>query len=540
MKKVGLVYFILAVGLFISYIFGLLSDVIDVDAAQYATISMEMIKSGDFFHVKERGLDYLDKPPLLFWISCLSYKLFGISSFTYKLPTFICSLLTLYFTKKLGEYLYDAKVGNIAAVILATSIGFVWINMDVKTDALLLFGFTFSMYHLCLYFGKNLIKHLIWGSIGIGVAMLAKGPAGIIFPVMCILPHLVLTKSYKKIFRLKHLLGLPVIVLVLLPMCIGLYEQFDMHPEKIVNGETNVSGLRFYFWEQSFGRITGENSWKNNMSFFFLFHSILMLFLPFSIIVVGCYWLKIKKWFTQGNIKEYYTLVGSIVILSSLSLSSYKIPHYSMVVASLVSILVASEVLHLINKANKAFKVHNIFLFSVALLAVSIAFYIFPFSVFSLIGSILLAAMVLFLFLKREPLKVIVATAILIAFVFNTHLIPNLQKYTAGKRFAGMIKEKGINEKDIFFLNRESKAIEFHLRKRIEKVTWQRLLDNVNQGRQAWYYMDENLRSTLGGHNLKVEDELQLLQLDMNRIKLEFLIPESRDENLAPMYLVKL
>jgi len=145
-----IVYFFLAVMLFIAYMAGLSADVIDVDAAQYATISMEMFASGDFLHVKERGLDYLDKPPLLFWLSCLSYKFFGISSFTYKLPTFICSLFTLFYTKKLGDYLYGGNVGNMSAIVLATSIGFIWINMDVKTDAMLLCFFTFSIYHLCL------------------------------------------------------------------------------------------------------------------------------------------------------------------------------------------------------------------------------------------------------------------------------------------------------------------------------------------------------------------------------------------------------
>ena len=61
------------------YIRGLSIDVMDVDASQYASIAMEMLQGGSWLEVQHRHADYLDKPPLLFWASALSYALFGIS-----------------------------------------------------------------------------------------------------------------------------------------------------------------------------------------------------------------------------------------------------------------------------------------------------------------------------------------------------------------------------------------------------------------------------------------------------------------------------
>ncbi len=46
---------------------------------------MEMVQSGSYLEVMERGKDYLDKPPFLFWVSSLSYRLFGFTNFAYKL-----------------------------------------------------------------------------------------------------------------------------------------------------------------------------------------------------------------------------------------------------------------------------------------------------------------------------------------------------------------------------------------------------------------------------------------------------------------------
>jgi 4-amino-4-deoxy-L-arabinose transferase-like glycosyltransferase len=55
-------------GLLFVAIAGLFLDVMDVDAAQYASIALEMTQNGSWLQVMHRGTDYLDKPPLLFWL----------------------------------------------------------------------------------------------------------------------------------------------------------------------------------------------------------------------------------------------------------------------------------------------------------------------------------------------------------------------------------------------------------------------------------------------------------------------------------------
>ena len=81
------------------YLLGMLIDVMQVDAAQYAGMSMEMIQNKSFLQVFNRGNDYLDKPPLLFWLSSLSIGAFGINNFAFKLPSVLSSLLAIYSIK---------------------------------------------------------------------------------------------------------------------------------------------------------------------------------------------------------------------------------------------------------------------------------------------------------------------------------------------------------------------------------------------------------------------------------------------------------
>ena len=61
------------------YIAGLQVDVMDADASQYASISLEMLQNGEHLQVKHMGKEYLDKPPLLFWLMHAGWALFGVS-----------------------------------------------------------------------------------------------------------------------------------------------------------------------------------------------------------------------------------------------------------------------------------------------------------------------------------------------------------------------------------------------------------------------------------------------------------------------------
>ena len=77
---------------------GLRVDVMDVDAAQYASISAEIVRTGNWLSPTNDHGPYLDKPPLHFWLSALSMTVFGMGNIGYKFPALIMALLALYAT----------------------------------------------------------------------------------------------------------------------------------------------------------------------------------------------------------------------------------------------------------------------------------------------------------------------------------------------------------------------------------------------------------------------------------------------------------
>jgi len=255
-------------------------DTMDVDASQYAEISREMIKSGDYLHIYDRGIDYLDKPPFLFWVSSASMKVFGVNNFGYKFPSILFALLAIFATYKLAKLLYGEVTGRMAALVLATCQGMFLMTNDIRCDTILMACVITAVWLIREWFEKSRLYYLLGGFTAIAFGMMTKGPIALMVPVFCFSCEWILKRQWRNFFRPAYLLGFIVIVILLIPMSIGLYQQFDLHPDKLVNGRQGVSGLRFFYWSQSFGRITGENPWKNDVDMGFLLLNMLWSFLP--------------------------------------------------------------------------------------------------------------------------------------------------------------------------------------------------------------------------------------------------------------------
>ena len=162
MKLSNSTIILLLVALCIPYIMGIVNiDVMDVDASQYASISREMLENGDYLQVKHRQGDYLDKPPLLFWTSALSFKIFGIGLWQYRLFSLLLSILGIWSVYQLGKSLYDKLTGQFSALILASTQAFFLINHDVRTDTLLCGAIAFAVWQLHSFLATNAWKNLI-------------------------------------------------------------------------------------------------------------------------------------------------------------------------------------------------------------------------------------------------------------------------------------------------------------------------------------------------------------------------------------------
>lgn len=428
------------------YVLGFGINMMDIDASQYAGMSREMMLSGNYLQVFEFGKDYLDKPPFLLWVSALSLKLFGINNFGYKFPSLLFSLLSLFSTYKFCALYYKKDVAILAALILASCQAFFLMNNDVRTDTILMSWVIFSIWQLANWFRTDKNIYFFAGCAGIAGGMLTKGPIALLIPLFAFGAHFLILRNFKVFFRWHYLLAIVVIGILLLPMCIGLYQQFDLQPQKVVNGKTGVSGLRFFFWTQSFGRITGESVWNNNANIFTLFQNLLWGFLPWIFVFVAAFFEEIKT-IVQKKVKiahpeEWICMGGFVLGYLSLGSSKYQLPHYIYVTLPFMAIITAKflERLCLQNERPrllKAFEKSHFIIFLLMWVLV-IALLLFSFPAPFLISSISIIAFVGFLvlfFKKRSAthfVKMSLYTIIGINLFLNLWLYPSILKYQVG------------------------------------------------------------------------------------------------------------
>jgi 4-amino-4-deoxy-L-arabinose transferase-like glycosyltransferase len=320
-------------------------DVMDADASQYAAMSREMNERGSYLQVYEQGKDYLDKPPFLFWINSLSIKIFGEHNFAYKFPSILFALLGIFATYRFCKLFYNETIALLSAMVLATCQAMFLITNDVRTDTILMSWVAIALWQIAVWVQSNKLLHLLLGCAAIGGGMITKGPIALFVPVFAFGSHFVLQRKWSYLFKPSYILGLFVIAVVLTPMSIGLYQQFDLHPEKTVNGLKNVSGLKFFYWTQSFGRITGENVWNNGAGFSFLFENLLWGLLPWTLFfiagLVHQLMVVVKKKFLLTEQEEFITTGGLVLTYCSLAISKYQLPHYIYVVLPLIAIITA-------------------------------------------------------------------------------------------------------------------------------------------------------------------------------------------------------
>ena len=82
-----------------------------------------MVQRHDWVTLYTDGVRYLEKAPLMYWSTAASYKLFGVSEWSTRLPLMVSVLALLLVTYVLGDRAYGERAGFYAAVVLGTSLG---------------------------------------------------------------------------------------------------------------------------------------------------------------------------------------------------------------------------------------------------------------------------------------------------------------------------------------------------------------------------------------------------------------------------------
>ena len=114
------------------------------DEPKNASCGAEMFRRGDLIVPTFNEALRTDKPILVYWLMITSYKLFGISEFSARFASSLLSVGTVLLTYHLGRKLYSAQVGLLSSCILCTCLLFTAVGRAATPDATLIFFVTLT------------------------------------------------------------------------------------------------------------------------------------------------------------------------------------------------------------------------------------------------------------------------------------------------------------------------------------------------------------------------------------------------------------
>lgn len=528
----------------------------DVDAAQYASMGREMIDRGDYLHVFDRGHEYLDKPSFIFWITAASYQIFGVSNFAFKFPALLFALFGIFAAFRFAKLWYDRETAILTAVILATTQGYFHFTNDVRTDVYLTNSVIACIWMLSEFYLNKKSFYWIGAFAFAGIAMLAKGPIGLMVPALAFGTHILLTGNWKVLWRWQWLVGLVILFLMIAPMVYGLYTQFDLHPEKVVNGKQGVSGLRFYFWEQSFGRITGENVWKNDSGPFFFVHSLAWSFLPWSLFFFAAIIQLIRrgiksKWKLIKDRPEWISLGGFLLPFIALSASKYKLPHYIYVVFPLAAVITANYLVslyrtHQLGETKILNRIQYVVLIGCWAFAGLIFIWFFPLTqpILVLIGLAGFIGLHWIFFSPKirswhKTLYMSLVSVCVINVLMATWFYPKVLAYQSGSVMGRWMKSEHIQTDDVFNLHVGSRAMDVYAQGIVRDVSSEDL-DSLKIARGNFYiYTDQAGLKAIQDRLWNFEVVYEMGDFPATLLRMNFANPQKRPNTLRPRFLIK-
>lgn len=193
--------------------------------SNYALTAKEMLLSDDWISPRIYGHYWFDKPIMIYWLIALSFKIFGITDFAARLPAAIFSAGSVTFIYWFGQKLFnDRRAALLSALVLGTSLEFWVMSKMIITDAVLFFFTSVSLATLYLGMQRSGVVWYIIAYGAAGMAVLTKGPVGLILPGIIVVSYILLTRQWQLIKRLFLLPGIFVFLLVAGPWYFKMYQ----------------------------------------------------------------------------------------------------------------------------------------------------------------------------------------------------------------------------------------------------------------------------------------------------------------------------
>jgi 4-amino-4-deoxy-L-arabinose transferase-like glycosyltransferase len=157
------------------------------DESLFAITAQEMVESGSWIATTFRGtLDYYNsKPPLHVWLVALSFKTFDPGLVSLRLPSIVAAWCTIALLMWWAGRVYGRATGILAALVLATTYGFLYVHSGRSGNSDALFTLLNLLTVVTLWTSRDHPWRRVWLGAVLGAVFMVKG-MGILMPAIII------------------------------------------------------------------------------------------------------------------------------------------------------------------------------------------------------------------------------------------------------------------------------------------------------------------------------------------------------------------
>ena len=251
---------------------------VDVDEPVYGQVGKEMASAGlaGWLSPHNGGVLWFDKPPLLYWLTALSMRLFGVSEFAARLPSALLAVGLVAVTYALSRRAYPQtpKAALWAGFALATCVQFFLLARAAVTDMTLALTLTLALFALYVWTQTDRGRWIVLAGLMTGLAALTKGPVALVLIGVQTIAYLCLTRQARRLLSPALWGGFVLCLVVGLPWFLWM---IHLHGRLFINGFLEANNVTRYLQAEH----------KETSPFWFFLPVLLGGFFPWSLALPG-------------------------------------------------------------------------------------------------------------------------------------------------------------------------------------------------------------------------------------------------------------
>lgn len=322
------------------------------DEGRYISASLEMIapldgSPPDWVVPHLNTIPRLNKPPLVYWSAAALFKVLGINVTAARLASALAAIAVSLLLFLLGQRMFNKQAGVLAAVTWATCVLPFTMGRMLSTDMQLAFSITLALTGLYLALIVEAPRQIrpastsrLWfivAAIGLGLALLSKGPVGVALPLLIAFTWM-LSVAGRRTFRVPIVIGvltsLTIAVLLALPWYVAINR---VEPQFLMR----------FLWGENVGRLTGAKFYHNPKPFWFYIPVVMIAALPWTAFL----WPALRRLFddfkarrtadAQASQARLFLWIWAVAVIGLFSLSSTKLITYILPALPPLALLIA-------------------------------------------------------------------------------------------------------------------------------------------------------------------------------------------------------